>query len=70
MTGTLDSARRERWLAAGGLALGLNSAYLAARSDPRSFTSATSCCTRSSASRSRPGWHRSSGGTFRSSVRS
>jgi Tfp pilus assembly protein PilF len=37
MTGTLGSARRERWLAAGGLALGLNSAYLAARSDPTLF---------------------------------
>jgi hypothetical protein len=37
MADTLDSARRERWLAAGGLALGLNSAYLAARSDPTLF---------------------------------
>src|SRR5258708_29938580 len=34
MADTGDAVRRERWLAAGGLALGLNSAYLAARSDP------------------------------------
>ncbi|HWW95086.1 MAG TPA: hypothetical protein VN375_17075, partial [Vicinamibacteria bacterium] len=34
MADTRDAVRRERWLAAGGLALGLNSVYLAARSDP------------------------------------
>ena len=34
MADTRGAVRRERWLAAGGLALGLNSVYLAARSDP------------------------------------
>ncbi|HXB57441.1 MAG TPA: tetratricopeptide repeat protein [Vicinamibacteria bacterium] len=37
MADTWDAVRRERWLAVGCLALGLNSAYLAARSDPTLF---------------------------------